>query len=50
MKLLSEVHIADYIKENKCSEDQYNLVCSNPETCPKDTPKMKTGLIQSEFI
>lgn len=42
--------MADYMKENKCSEDHYNLVCSNPDTCPKDTPKMKKNLIKSEFV
>ena len=34
---------------HKCSEDHYNLVMKNPNTCPRDTPKMFTGPIESEY-
>ena len=50
LKLLSEGHKAFYMDENKCTEDDYNTKMKNPETCPKDCPKMKKGLLKSEFV
>lgn len=38
------------MKDNECSEEHYNKVMKDPKTCPKDCPKMKKGLINSEFV
>ena len=50
LKLLMEGHSQDYMKEHNCDEEQYNKLMKDPSTCPKDCPKLKTGLIKKEFI
>ena len=50
LKLLTEGHSQDYMKEHDCDEDKYNKLMKDPSTCPKDCPKMKTGLISKEFV
>ena len=38
------------MSKHDCNEHEYNEKMKNPETCPKDCPKMKSGVFSSEFV
>ena len=48
LKVLSDDHMNKYMEENKCEREEYIELIKNPEQCPKDTPKRKTGVLSSQ--
>jgi hypothetical protein len=39
LKLLTDDHMNNYMKDNSCDKAAYIEAINNPDTCPKDAPK-----------